>query len=437
VTRWLPFVIACAACGDNLPHDNVFTAASGTRLTLQRYRYEDGTEQTVANEFYDLQLHTRCAARPWTDGAVRCVPVADDVGFLDAACTMPAGINRTGGKPGFFVATAGGAPAHVYRAGASLQVIAQAYALVNDVCSATTVPSGTLAFALGDELDGTTQVELHDRELGDGRIALIVRESDDGVRVQAGLRDRTLGVGCAARARSDGSVVCEPQGAAAAAYFHDPGCSEPVVAVSAATSLASLIEPTGCASYHTVGADMAPPIYRRDATGCIAVDPPGNLRLRAVGAAVELPAIGRSLEPADGHRLQHIVLDADFGSDLRVVDDRLHDTTHAIDCAPRALRNTTRCIPINLAAAGPFFTAGCTTPALITELPAHPCEPIAFAGTMRPFQIRPIADPVPTTFVLDGPTCVPYAAQPGNELRALGPAIDQTQFPAAIYFGER
>jgi hypothetical protein len=437
--RWLALVIACAACGDNLPRDDVFTAVSGSRLTLQTYRYEDGTEQTVANEFYDLQLHARCAARPWTDGAVRCVPVADDVEFFDPACTMLVGIDRTGGKPSFFVASAGTAPIHVYRAGASLQVITQYYAITNGVCAATPAPFGTVAYVLGDELDGTTQAELHDREVGEGRIALVVRESDDGVRVQAGLRDRMLGVGCAARARSDGSVVCEPLGAAAAAYFHDPGCSEPVVAVAAATppAFASVIEPTGCASYHGIGADLAPPIYRRDASGCTAVDPPSNLRLRAVEAAVELPTVSRTLENARGRRLQHIVLDADLGSGLRVVDDRLHDTTNATDCTPRALRDGTRCIPVNLAAVGTFYTAGCTTQLRVAELPQRPCEPIGFAGTTRPFQIRSVGDPVSTVFVLDGTDCAPYSGLPGNVLRVLGPPIDVTQFPAAIYYGER
>jgi hypothetical protein len=120
-----------------------------------------------------------------------------------------------------------------------------------------------------------------------------------------------------------------------------------------------------------------------------------------------------------------------------VVDDRLRDTSHAVDCTPRALRNTTRCVPINLATAGTFYSAGCTTPLLVAELPQRPCEPIGFASTMRPFQIRAIGDPVSTVFVLDGTDCVPYSGLPGDELRALGPPIDLTQFPAAIYYGER
>ena len=34
-----------AACGDNGDHVEIFTATSGTRLALQKYRFDDGTER--------------------------------------------------------------------------------------------------------------------------------------------------------------------------------------------------------------------------------------------------------------------------------------------------------------------------------------------------------------------------------------------------------
>ena len=61
-----------------------------------------------------------------------------------------------------------------------------------------------------------------------------------------------------------------------------------------------------------------------------------------------------------------------------------------------------------------------------------------YATSNRPFQIRPVGDLAPgPLFRLDGTTCTPYAGAPGNELRALGAAIDPTTFLGAIYYGER
>ena len=75
IARWLVAVLACAACGDNLHRDDLFTAVSGSRLALQKYRYDDGTEQAVANEFYDTQIHTRCTPRA-TQRPVKIEPAA-------------------------------------------------------------------------------------------------------------------------------------------------------------------------------------------------------------------------------------------------------------------------------------------------------------------------------------------------------------------------
>src|SRR5207244_4464527 len=82
VRRWLALVL-CAACGDDLRRDDVLAATSGSRLALQLYRYEDGTEQPDPIELYDKQEHTKCAPQTWHDGIVRCTPIADDAVFID------------------------------------------------------------------------------------------------------------------------------------------------------------------------------------------------------------------------------------------------------------------------------------------------------------------------------------------------------------------
>lgn len=439
----LAIMVVLAGCGDDLhpAADATFAARSGTRLTLQTYRYDDGTELAVSTEFYDTELHTRCAAQAWPDGAVRCVPVADDAEYVDAACTRRIGLGRTIEKPSFFVApdtTDGNAPApRVFRAGAAIASIAQYYTLAGGVCTGPIAVPATLLrfFAIGSEIAGAGLVAFHDTEIAGGRLGLAVRETDDGLRVATGLRDHQIGTACTAAPEADGSLACEPAGAAAAVYFGDPACNQPVVAAASAPAVARLVEPSGCASYHSVGPALSPPVYRRTGDACSPADAPSG-PLFAVGPAIALSAVGRTLEDAPGHRLRRIVLD--LGAGLRTFDDRLFDTVLGADCQPRTLRNLIRCVPVAITTATVVFTAGCTSPVLVAEVPQHACDPPAYATSSRPFQLRPIGDLAPgPLFRIEGTLCAPYAGAPGNELRALGAPIDLTTLIGALYFGAR
>ena len=450
MTRGLPALVACAcaagaACGDNRrgPDDDPLAAASGARLALQRYRYDDGTEQIATGEFYDTKLHALCRAQRWTDGAMRCVPAADDAEYSDANCTALVGLGRTITRPAFFTvydgAPAGGVVAHVFRAGAMAQPIAQYYARTGDTCTGPIAlpPDARMFFALGDEVDRSDLVGFHDEEVGDGRIGFLIRTGDDGVRVAWGLRDRELGA-CTPRVQGDGKIACEPLDAPAATYFRDAACREPMVAVGAAAvpAIARLIEPSGCASYHRVGAELSPPVFRRDGDACTPAEAPAGGRLFAVEGAIGLPEIDRPREAAPGRRLQRIWLGH---GGLAIPDDRLFDPTTASECRPRTIRDAIRCLPANLATAIALFSEpACTGPVRVVELPRQACAPPSHATTSRPFQVRPIVEPVAgTLYRTEGPACVPYVPAPGNELRALGPPIDLTAFIAAIYYSER
>lgn len=441
---------ACAACGDNAPpgEADVFAATSGARLSLQKYRYDDGTEQTVAGEFYDLQLHTRCTPLAWSDGALRCVPVADDAVFSDAGCTALVGVARTIAKPTRFIVhdtgPAGRVVARVVQAGGAAAPVSQFWEPAGGACVGPTPlapgPGMVTFFTVGDDVDPGSLVELHDREVGDGRLGLVVRESDDGMRVLAGLHDRELDADCAPAVQDDGSVACEPTAAAPASLFVDPGCGEPVIATTSAPppALARRAEPSGCARYYRVGREMAPPLYRRDGDACMPVDAPVDGRLFALDAPVALAPLGRSLAPTAGRRLARVLLDPGLASGLRFADDRLYDPELGTDCRPRNLRNALRCIPVTAAPAATLFLDGCTTQAAVAALPRHSCEPLGFATTNRPFQIRTIgAATAAAVFGFSGGVCLPVTTTPDTELRALGPPIDLTAFVEAIYFGER
>jgi len=441
--RWLVLAILCAACGDNLhrPDDDPFTAVSGSRLALQRYRFDDGTEQVSATELYDTVAHSRCRPLPWTDGAMRCVPVADDAQFSDAGCTALVGVARTIARPTYFVVydgpPAGGVVVRVVRAGAPTAAVTQTYALSQGACIGPTpiAPGPATFFAIGDEVNRTDLVAFHDDDLGVGRLGLVVRAADDGARVLSGLRDRELGAACVPGAQGDGSVACEPVGAPAASLFRDAACSEPMIAIAATEvpAIARLTEPSGCASYRRVGSEVAPPVYHRDGDACRPVDAPVGGRLFAVEEPVALPALDRALEDVPGRRLQRIVLGH---GELRFVDDRLFDTGTGAACGPRAVRDTVRCLPTNLPAAITLYVGGCSTQIRVVEVAQRACEPVGFATTNRPFQVRAIGDRI-TDPVFRLEACQPYVGPPGTEIRALGPALDLATFPGAIYFSDR
>jgi hypothetical protein len=437
--------LACAACGhgDGAQDDDPLAPISGTRLALQKYRYDDGTEHAVAGEFYDTQLHVQCRPGTWVDDVLRCVPVADDAVYVDPACTTLIGLGRTNPRPTYFVAhetrAAVGGPARLFRAGPRARPIAQYYAITDGACTGPTpVPVELLNyFEIGDELDGAALVAFHHDEIGEGRLGLWVRRTDDGVRIAAGLRDRDLDVACAPGYRSDG-VVCEPAGAVPATLFRDPACSEPVVAVGSATqappTLARVIEPSGCASYHRIGRELSLPVYRREGASCTAVVAPAEGRLFSVDGALALPTLERSLEDLPDRRLRRVVLEH---GGLRYLDGRMHDRETDLECRPRSLRDGIRCLPPSIPAAT-LFLDGCATVVRVAEVPQRACERVAFATTNRPFQLRAIGGLVTVPLSrIDNGNCVPYAIPPGMELRDLGPTIDIERFPGGVYFSER
>jgi hypothetical protein len=451
IARGLAALVLCTACGDDaLRADDPLAAVSGSRLALHKYRYDDGTELAVANDFYDTQLHVRCRPQRWIDGALRCIPAVDDAVYVDPGCTALVGLGRTIARPTHFVAydmgAAGVAPARLFRSGPATDPIAQYYTIADDACVGPTAAPADLAryFEIGDELDGAALVAFRDGELGEGRVALHIRQTDDGLRVPSGLVDRELGAPCVARLRSDGSFACEPL-SAATAVFRDPACREPVVPVTAAVpAFARVIEPSGCASYHRVGGELPPPagsapapMYRRIGGACTTVATPVEGRLHAVDPALDLAALARSLEDSPARRLQRVVLEH---GELRFLDDRLFDAATGDDCRPRSLREGVRCLPAALASIG-LFTAGCTVAVRVAEVPQRTCERFGFATQNRPFQLRPLGDIVDLLatplFRLDATGCQPYTSPPGTELRDLGPPLDLADFPAGQYFSER
>lgn len=456
----LAVALGGVACGDSARHeDDLLTATSGARLALQQLRYDDGTEQATADEFYDTELHARCAPRRWLDDAVRCVPAVDDAVYTDAACTTLVGRARTPAEPVLFLASATAGedvrPARLFRAGDPIDPVAAYYERRDGACAGP-FPSPEEAiryFAVGDEVDGASLVPIRDVEIGDGRLGVRIRESDDGARVPFGLRDRTLDVACSPARGGGGGVRCAPAGAAPASYFRDPACREPVAAVATdapAPAIAAVAEPSGCTGYRAVAGELpSTAIYRRDGAACVQTPAPAGARLFATGAAIELAPLGREVEDVPGRRLQRIVLTTGGATDgatgvttggLRFLDDRLLDTATRADCRRQQVGEVPRCIPEAVAPARTLFAPGCTVEVHVAEVPQPACEPIAFATaqTDAGLEIRALGDrPGGPLFRRENGLCLPDPGAAEASLRALGPPIDPAAFAGAVYYGAR
>src|SRR5689334_16593139 len=91
VVRALLVVCVLCACG-RIGFDEVESPeaaddyASSVRLKHEWYEL-DGTR--IWRGTYDSVLEQECAIDTWLDGNTYCIPRGLDVGYLDAACTMP------------------------------------------------------------------------------------------------------------------------------------------------------------------------------------------------------------------------------------------------------------------------------------------------------------------------------------------------------------
>jgi hypothetical protein len=447
--------LGAAACAEDTHPEALFAAVSGSRLTLQLVRYDDGTEQATADELYDRELHARCTPQRWADGAVRCVPLVDDAIYTDAACTTLAGRARTIAKPALFLAYAAAAgedarPARLFRAGAAIDPVPQFYELQDGACTGPLPsPEEPISyFEVGDELDGASLIAIQDGEVGEGRLGVLVRESDDGARVPIGLRDRELGATCTPARGGGGDLGCAPAGAAPASAFRDPGCSAPVVVALAGSlppAIAAVIEASGCTAYRAVAGEVpGPRMYRRADGACTSAVVPAGARLFALGAELALAPLPRTLEDAPGRRLRRVILEA---GGLRFLDDRLFDTATRADCRRRLVGDVLRCIPDAVAPARTLYAPGCGVEVPVAELPPRTCEPVAFAAGPGPapgsddadgLEIRAIgdraADPL---FRRENGQCLPSPNSADTSLRALGPPIDPAAFVGGLYYGAR
>jgi len=444
-------VLLCA-CGDNRPEIEVFEPTNGTRLMIEQYQFDDGTRLVQPTAFYDRRLHARCTPQEWIDGVVRCVPDAEEAFYRDDTCETLFG-RATKKFPTHFIAQdlrpddTERWPARVFAVGAKDDPIAQYFRREGTgedgmpICTGP-FPSpideeGTQYYELAGEVGGEDLVPITETEIGDGRLGLTVRRSDDGAIVPLGFRDRELDIACAPVSRGDRGA-CQPIGAPLAELFADNSCTTPayLAADTEPPAVASTRLPDGCLAYHAVQTEPVVRAYRDTGTGCAAVPTP--LRVLPLGPAIELAAVERTVDAKPKHRVQRILASE---GDLHVYAERLYDTATRAECVLQQMGTTLRCVPTELAPIVRVFGPGCTIERRLAAVPLRACEPFAFAvnPTGETLELHAIGGPFDGVAYMFGPfgNCVPYTPASDRVLYDVGPLLPDDTFVGAVPFGAR
>lgn len=447
-------LLALGGCGDNRPEIEVFEPTNGTRLAIEQYQFDDGTRLVQPTAFYDRRIHARCTPQEWIDGVIRCVPDAEEAFYRDDTCETLFG-RATMKFPTHFIArdTKDGRPrqlARVFAVGAKSDPIAEYYTRdgVDDegtpICVGPQTfpqpePEGTQYYEIAGEVGGEDLVAISETEIGEGRLGLVVRTSDDGALVPLGFRDRDLDIACAPIPHGDGGA-CEPIDAIASAFFTDNTCTQPAILADAEAdppTVASTRGPGGCRAYHAVMTEPAPRAYRDSGSGCVSVSAP-SLRVLPLGPPVELAQVVRTVDDAPKRRIQRILASE---GDLHVYATRMFDTATGAECELRKLGDTLRCVPTELASIVRVFLPGCTVERRLAEVPLETCEPVAFAmhDTGETLELHALGDLFDQTAYTLGPfgACMPYTPTPGTSLHVVGPLLPDDTFIGAVPFGAR
>lgn len=441
--RWVALVALCA-CGDDRPEIEVFEPTSGTRIMIEQYQFDDGTRLVQPTAFYDRRIHARCTPQEWLDGVIRCVPDAEEAFYREDTCTTLFGVGNAIEHATHFLATDTREgvryPARAFEQAGRTDAIAQGFRRDGESCNAVAIPEleTTTYWDLGGEVGGEDLVPIRESEVGDGRLGLRVRTSDDGALVPLGFRDRDLDIDCEPMPRGD-AAACEPTIATASSVFADNACTEPAILVAPearAPLVASTRDPSGCAAYHGVATDQAPRAYRDTGTGCVSVST--TSRVLPLGPLVELAPVARAIDDAPKRRIQRILASE---GDLHVHANRMFDTATRAECELRQLGDTLRCVPTALAPIVRLFLPGCTVERRFAEVPERTCEPMSFAthDTGETLELHAIGDPfdgTAYTFGMFG-VCTPYAPSPGTSLYTVGPLLPDDTFAGAVPFGAR
>ncbi|HEY5922091.1 MAG TPA: hypothetical protein VIV11_10495 [Kofleriaceae bacterium] len=448
---WLPFVLL-AGCGDDLPEDGE-GVRSGSRLRITWFDF-DGTRQWQPEEgfrfvdrrfvdgevYFDRQRDEPCSPQPWLDGITRCTPeveVVDRKYFTDDLCTM-----RVTENPQIYKYVADYDPKcnvqrrwHVYPIVAVIPRPQLFYLTTRGDClpsPSSALEVGVLGAEVGPERFATVTMTAN----SDDRIAIRSRESDDGMRLPLGLRDKYLG-----DSKLAGEVVLPlaPQITTASSLFYaDAACTRAYLRVDAGCAAPQNALVDG--EYTAIGERAtAIPAYSLATGSCAPLVNPtdGDYFEVKIANPIELVTLAVSVDeyPVARIRLQHAV-----GEGVRARVRALHDTQFATDCVPRKFPDDVyRCMPDpqhhELFPA--FIDATCeTTIDVARAVPPHPRPRLAvvdntlLGGGLRLFEVGDaVTEPLYIRSGFNGTMCVPAGLT--DEVYRVGRQVEWSELATA------
>jgi hypothetical protein len=445
VRMW--FAIAAAGaigCGDNRPGEP-FEATSGSRLKIQRYVYEDGTEQWERDRFRDAEREEDCSPARWSDGSTYCTPRTSGTVFGNDTCTLELG-RVLAGEPvpryflGQFWLTNRFFPSRLFAAGATTDAPADLFQQRDGSCEPIARGDGDAYYTLGTEVPRSKLVRIKRTEPPPAaRLGLVLHTSDDGLHIPIAIHDNLLAVDCVVDERFDEATTrCMPSEYVDADYFRDPQCTVPEISTQTPNGIASIARvrsaATGCTRFHEVGRQTdRTSLYVQPGTSCIAsiVAPDDNQFL--VGAPLDLVTMSREPVPVPRRRLQQIRL----GGELNAIDPFLADTETGADCRRTDVGGAIRCLPATSTFTQLMFgDATCASTIVVAAVSVRGCDlgsPFAVEPGDGAPVIHPLVGPsaVPLYQLTTGDRCVVAVAPPDVVMYETGPALPLEAFPAA------
>ena len=360
------------------------TNTSGSRLKLQ---WADLAGNRTSPSIYDSERAEPCRKEQWADDRFYCTPPAELSfalniydRYLDSQCQSLLAVDLGGEYAAIGVQRCGGEVIeqkieHLYKLGTP---VTQYYERRSDGSCVGPFEDDFFRYQPATEVPVTQLVPL-EREIDSapGRLAHIVLTSSDGLRLEDGVRDRTLDLECAFEKEEQLATTarCVPTGHAQSHWYYadatcarpavvDDGCSQPTRARQTLdTRTHCVLEPE---PWRAVGPSVTSKFERNLSPpyNCVTAENPQWI-FRELGAELQIAEAPRVLDAA-GPRITQI---HNIFAGRAFDDHRLYDRDLGTECTPDTSFGDLRCVPPRWPVKYGFTDAACTTP--ITLMPVE------------------------------------------------------------------
>lgn len=387
---------------DDLPSTPDQDNRSGTRLKLMWEDF-DGTKVFLPPVF-DSLLNVTCLPQLWSDGNHYCTPLAGEIVYQDAACTMPMGVlepdecSQTEPPSSMYfssveVNSCNGTFVHNELRRGERRSNVPYYTRDSDSgsCIRTTNAAAVL-YTLGDAVPTSTFAKLTLDRTGDARIRPTYGVSEDGARIFLANHDTLFEQDCFPFPSFDNQTrQCLALGAAGLQFSdaactqpkasHQSSCPKPKFAIASDPNAAC---PFTFHAYRVTEASSSSPLYYPDENQeCRPVAARPGISYASVGERVTVQRFERQPPSSStGPRIQNVVF-SDGATSASF--NGLRDSQTGDDCEVQQISDgTSRCLPASrLAPTTLYIDSACAQSVQLLAIPKFiPC------GTNIPRAVR-------------------------------------------------